>query len=186
MGVRAVLLRGQAPALPLRRQLTRPINLPDQVVDWLASRGLRMSPALADLLRQIFASARHHHELSSLCREIGAVESSARFRCSKKRLPSPSRWLQAARGLHAIFRLQAEPERSLLHIALDLGYADHSALSHQIQRTFRVRPGAVRGVLGWEWLMDRWLASAPDPVGVTHPTMGARQGHRGSGGNPAS
>lgn len=155
-----VVLRGQPLAAALRAQLTRPSNLPEQVATWLASKGVRTAPALADLIRQIFARAPFHTEISSLCREIGAVESSARFRCSKKRLPPPSRWLQAARALHASLRLQADPDRALLPLALELGYADHSALSHQIRRTFGVRPGEVRRVLGWEWLLDRWFLLA--------------------------
>lgn len=155
-----VLLRGQDLAASLRTQLTRPHNLPEQVSEWLSRKGVRTAPALADLIRQIFARAPRHSEISSLCREIGAVESSARFRCAKKRLPPPSRWLQAARALNASLRLQAEPDRPLLPLALELGYADHSALSHQIRRTFDVRPGEVRRVLGWEWLLDRWLERA--------------------------
>lgn len=157
-----VLLRGQDLAASLRTQLTRPHDLPEQVGEWLARKGIRTAPALADLIRQIFARAPRHTEVSSLCREIGAVESSARFRCAKKRLPPPSRWLQAARALNATLRLQAEPDRPLLPLALELGYADHSALSHQIRRTFDVRPGEVRRVLGWEWLLDRWLERARD------------------------
>lgn len=155
-----VVLRGQPLAAALRVQLTRPNNLPEQIGSWLNLKGVRMAPALADLIRQIFARAPFHTEISSLCREIGAVESSARFRCAKKRLPPPSRWLQAARALHASLRLQADPDRALLPLALELGYADHSALSHQIRRTFGVRPGEVRRVLGWEWLLDRWLVLA--------------------------
>lgn len=155
-----VVLRGQALASALRGQLTRPRDLPEEVTAWLTLKGVRMAPALTDLIRQIFARAPRHSEISSLCREIGAVESSARFRCSKKRLPPPSRWLQAARALHACLRLQAHPDRALLPLALELGYADHSALSHQLRRTFSVRPGEVRRTLGWEWLLDRWFDRA--------------------------
>lgn len=161
--VRAVLLRGQQVAPALRRQLTRTWCLPDAIVEWLTQKGIRMSPALAELVRQIFVNAPAHAELSTLCRAIGAVESSARFRFSKKRLPSPGRWLHLARALHAVFRLQADPERPLLTVALELGFSDHSALSHQIRRNFGVRPGEVRDLLGWEWLLDRWLALRAQP-----------------------
>lgn len=157
--VRGVLLRGVPIAPVLRRHLSQPFCLADDVVEWLSLRGVRMAPALSHLIRQIFARAPFHHDLSSLCREIGLVESSARFRCHKKGLPAPSRWLHAARALHAALRLQAEPDKPLLSLALELGYADHSALSHQVQRAFGLRPGPVRALLGWEWLMTRWLES---------------------------
>lgn len=156
--VRGVVLRGETSDVSLRRQLTNADHIPADVVEWLSFRGHRLSPVLAELIRKIFAEAPGHHELTSLCREIGAVESSARFRFHKKSLAPPSRWLQVARALHAVLRLQAEPERPLLPLALELGYADHSALSHQLYRAFGVRPGAVRGLLGWEWLMERWMA----------------------------
>lgn len=155
-----LILQGQPLASALRGQLTRPRSLPTEITAWIAGKGIRMAPALTDFIRQVFARAAEHSEVSTLCREIGAVESSARFRCSKKRLPPPSRWLQAARALHACLRLQADPDRALLPLALELGYADHSALSHQIRRTFGVRPSEVRRTLGWEWLMGRWLTLA--------------------------
>ena len=158
--VRAVLMRGAALPPVLRRYMTQPACLADDVLEWLQMRGIRMSPALAYLVWQIFARAPFHPDLSGLCREIGVVESSARFRFHKKSLPAPSRWLQAARALHAALRLQAEPERPLLRLALELGYSDHSALSHQIHRTFGVRAGAIRDTLGWEWLLERWLTTA--------------------------
>jgi AraC-like DNA-binding protein len=158
--VRAVLLRGAASPSLLRRHLAQPPALADDVVEWLQLRGIRMSPALAYLVWQIFARAPHHSELATLCREIGVVESSARFRFHKKSLPPPSRWLQMARALYAALRIQAEPDKPLLRLALELGYSDHSALSHQIHRTFRLRASAIRQLLGWEWLLDRWLQGA--------------------------
>jgi AraC-like DNA-binding protein len=42
---------------------------------------------------------------------------------------------------------------------MELGYSDHSALSHQLRRLFGMSASQVRGLLGWEWLLDRWLAS---------------------------
>lgn len=157
--VRAVLFRGEPLDGTLRRQITRPSSLPDDVVEWLSLRGTRLTPMTAELIRQIFAHASEHHEIVSLLREMGNPESSARFRCRKKRLPSPGRWLHAARALNTAFRMQAEPSRPLLQLAHELGYADHSALSNQMLRVFRMRPGAVRRILGWEWLLDRWLAA---------------------------
>lgn len=164
---RAVLFRGGEIPAALRQQMTQPASLPDDVVEWLAMRGTRLTPMTAHLIRQIFARAPDHSEVVPLLREMGNPESSARFRCRKKRLPSPGRWLHVARALRAAFRIQAEPDRPLLGLAHELGYADHSALSNQMQRIFRLRPGEIRKVLGWEWLLDRWLAAEAEKGGST-------------------
>lgn len=157
--VRAVLFRDEPITAPLRKQLTRPPSLPDDVVDWLALRGTRLTPMTRHLIREIFVHAREYHEIVPLLRALGNPESSARFRCRKKRLPSPGRWLHVARALDSAFHIQAEPGRSLLSLARELGYADHSALSNQMLRVFRLRPGEIRRILGWEWLMERWLTA---------------------------
>lgn len=144
----------------LRRQLTRPADLPGDVVDWLTLRGIRLTPSLKHLLHGIFALAPHSPAVAPLLVRIGTSESSARFRLQKKCLPPPGRWLQAARALNAALHLQSRPDRALLPLALSLGYADHSALSHLLGRAFGVRPAEIRERLGWEWLLDRWLRSS--------------------------
>jgi AraC-like DNA-binding protein len=156
MPVRAVF-GGEGYAHALRRQLTRPADLPGDVVDWLSLRGIRFSPAVRHLLHGIFALAPHSPTVAPLLIRIGTSESSARFRLQKKCLPPPGRWLQVARALTAALHLQARPDRALLPLALSLGYADHSALSHLLGRAFGARPSEIRERLGWEWLLDRWL-----------------------------
>ena len=158
-GVRAVLI-DEGPLLEsLRTALTCPDSLAEDVVEWLYLRRLRLSPMVATLLREIFTNAPTAPDLTTLLTRVGMAESSARFRLHKRLLPTPSRWFQAARALHAVLRIQAQPRMPLLRIALEFGYADHSALSQLVHRAFRVRPGAVRGTLGWEWLMHRWVNS---------------------------
>jgi AraC-like DNA-binding protein len=157
--VRAVV-SGNAPlGESLRRPLTDTQTLGADVVEWLGLFGLRLTPTLSHLITHIFSDAPRFREVADLLREIGAAESSTRFRFRKKGLPAPSRWLQAARGLHAALRIQLDPERSILAHACDLGYADHSALCHQMRRLFGTTPAAVRGTLGWEWLLERWVRS---------------------------
>jgi AraC-like DNA-binding protein len=146
-------------ARALRRQLTRPADLPGDVVEWLSRRGVRLTPSVRHLLHGIFALAPHSPTVAPLLLRIGTSESSARFRLQKKCLPPPGRWLQAARALNAALHLQSRPDRALLPLALSLGYADHSALSHLLGRAFRCRPAEIRERLGWEWLLDRWLRS---------------------------
>jgi AraC-like DNA-binding protein len=156
MPVRAVV-GDEGYARALRRQLTRPADLPGDVVEWLTLRGIRMTPSIRHLLHGIFALAPDSPTVAPLLTRIGTSESSARFRLQKKCLPPPGRWLQVARALTAALHLQARPDRALLPLALSLGYADHSALSHLLGRAFSVRPGEIRDRLGWEWLLDRWL-----------------------------
>jgi hypothetical protein len=156
-GVRAVVWAGQPVGEALRRSLTADSALPDDVVEWLALCGLRLSPLVSTLIHQIVALAPSHDSLTDLLSAAGIPETSARFRMHKKRLPPPSRWYQAARALHAALRIQAEPRTCLMRLAHALGYADHSALSQLVYRAFGVRPGMIRGTLGWEWLMERWM-----------------------------
>ena len=182
-GVRAVLLEHEPLSDGLRRALTCRDNLADDVIDWLALRRLRITPVIGSLLREIFFHAPTVRDLSTLLSQVGMAESSARFRLHKRLLPTPSRWFQAARALHTALRIQAEPRTPLLRIAHELGYADHSALSQLVYRAFRVRPGAIRGTLGWEWLMHRWLRSIPEaalvaPLVVTSAPFPSRRAHR--------
>ena len=155
--VRAVVA-GNAPlGEALRRPLTSVDTLGPDVVDWLPLFGLRLSPTLNHLIAQIFGDAPRFTEIGALLRQVGAAESSTRFRFRKKGLPAPSRWLQAARAVHAALRIQFEPEKSILAHACALGYADHSALCHQMKRVFGTTPASIRPTLGWEWLLERWV-----------------------------
>jgi AraC-like DNA-binding protein len=165
-GVRAVVWAGQPLGEALRKPLTSASTLAEDVVEWLNLYGLRLSPLVSSLILQIVSLAPSHDSLTQLLSATGTPETSARFRMHKKRLPPPSRWYQAARALHAALRIQGEPQTCLMRLAHTLGYADHSALSQLVYRAFGVRPGVIRGTLGWEWLMERWMRSqriAPSP-----------------------
>lgn len=155
--VRAVVAANAPLGESLRRPLTSIATLGPDVVEWLTLFGIRLTPTVSFLVSQIFTDAPRYTEVGALLKSIGAAESSTRFRFRKKGLPAPSRWLQAARALHAAMRIQLEPERSILSHACGLGYSDHSALCHQMKRTFGTTPAAVRQTLGWEWLLERWV-----------------------------
>jgi AraC-like DNA-binding protein len=157
--VRAVVSGQASLGESLRRPLTDTRTIGPDVVEWLALFGIRLSPTLGHLISEIFSAAPRFTEVGPLLHSIGAAESSSRFRFRKKGLPAPSRWLQAARGLHAALRIQLEPQKSILAHACALGYADHSALCHQMKRLFGTTPAAVRQTLGWEWLLERWVRS---------------------------
>jgi AraC-like DNA-binding protein len=157
---RAVLRRGEPAADALRRALTDPVDLGGDVQEWLAQRGPALSPDLSHLARCIFGGAADEPDVTRLIRDAGGSERTARARFHRRGLPPPSGWHQAARGLCAALRLQRDPAVPLLRAALEMGYSDHSSLAHQLRRVFGVGAAEVRGALGWEWLLDRWLERA--------------------------
>lgn len=157
--LRAVLVEGEPPRQTLAPILCDHAAVCENVVEWLSLRRLSLSPTLAFLVHQLFLLAPRHRTVALLLRELGESETSTRFRFRKKRLPSPQRWHQAARALHAAMQIQASPDDCLLPLALRLGYGSDTALARQMRQVFGLRPAAVRGTLGWEWLMDRWLDS---------------------------
>lgn len=145
----------------LRPILTCPDDLGDDVVEWLALRGRTLAPVSAALVRQVVGQAHRFGQLGHLLAAMGESERTARHRLHGHGLPPPSAWYQMARALHGALRIQARPDAALAALALELGYADRSGLSWQLTRAFGVTPVAVRGTLGWEWLLDRWHAPRP-------------------------
>jgi AraC-like DNA-binding protein len=154
--VRAVLAGGESPAAALRRALTDDTALADEIAAWLPLRLPAVGPAVVELVREIVRRAPLHREVRQILRELGFAERTARTWCRREGVPGPGAWLSAAHALRAALRLQAGTT-PLLVLAVDCGYSDHSSLSRQCLRLFGTRPGAIRGLLGWEWLLDRWL-----------------------------
>ncbi|HEX6039377.1 MAG TPA: hypothetical protein VFZ20_15100, partial [Longimicrobium sp.] len=161
--VRAVVAVHEPLADTLRPILTHPDDLGDDVLEWLALRGRPLAPAPAAIVRRVMGRADRREPLRELLEAMGESERTARHRMRVDGLPPPSAWHQVARALHAALRIQAQPDAALAPLALALGYADRSGLSWQLTRTFGVTPVAVRGTLGWEWLLDRWLAGRCRP-----------------------
>ncbi|HEX3235453.1 MAG TPA: hypothetical protein VHR41_14740 [Gemmatimonadales bacterium] len=158
--VRAVLFEGEAVRDRLERTMTDTTDLPEQVEQWLAVRLPALSPAVAQLIGQIFRLAPLHHELGDLLVRLGRAERTTRTWFLRAGVPGPAKWLGAAHAVRSALRLQADQSVPLLTVAVEGGYSDHSSLSRQSLRLFGVRPGAIRPTLGWEWLLDRWLRRA--------------------------
>lgn len=155
--IRAVVPETASLAPLLRASLTDPSRLPEEVVAWLRRRAVPLNPNTAELIQSILALAPAHPSVASLLERCHIPTTTARFRLHKKSLPPPSRWFHAARALHAALYLQAHPDAPAQAAAYRLGLADHSALVHLLQRTFRTGVRQIRGTLGWEWLLHRWM-----------------------------
>lgn len=158
--VRALLYEDEPPRETLQPALTDPATLPEEVLEWLSVRGVRSPPALCRLIAEIFRQAPSHARLRSLLRSLGRPERTVRSWFRRAGLPGPGAWLAAAHATYAALRLQRERQTSLLTIAVECGYSDHSSLSRQAVRLFGARPGEIRQTLGWEGLLDRWLGRA--------------------------
>lgn len=166
--IRAVVVDGEPIEATLRRILPRPENLADDVIEWLTLRGLRLNGKLAPLIRDIVHLAPRHARICALLKAIHETSDSTRALFARRRLPPPGEWLHAARALHAVLGLQADPELSVSRLAHHFDHADHSALSRQVFRCFGDRPTVLRQWLGWEGLLNRWLQAKrvrfPPPV----------------------
>jgi AraC-like DNA-binding protein len=155
--VRAVVSASKPLGEVLRPVLTQPDDLGDDLAEWMALRGRPLPPMVADVVRHLVGQAHRFAQLTDLLARLGQPERTTRQRFQGSRLPPPSAWHQMARALHCAFRIQAQPDARLAMLALELGYSDPSGLTRHLTRTFGLTPRAVRGTLGWEWLVDRWL-----------------------------
>jgi AraC-like DNA-binding protein len=59
--------------------------------------------------------------------------------------------------LHACLLLQAD-DTAIFRIANRLKYPDGFTMSNQMKRVIGVRPSQVREMVGWEWIVESWLA----------------------------
>jgi AraC-like DNA-binding protein len=158
--IRAVLGDDAPPRETLQMVLTDPASLTHELEDWLAVRGVDPPPPLRNLILDIFRQAPSHPRLHGLLQSLGRPERTVRNWFQRAGLPGPGAWLAAAHAVYAALRLQRERQTSLLTIAVECGYSDHSSLSRQAVRLFGARPGEIRQTLGWEGLLDRWLGRA--------------------------
>lgn len=140
-------------ATALRRP---PARLSIALTDYLAWRGIRLDTDTRRLIHRTVELAPELRSISGLSRALYLSRRALGRRFLSRGLPVPSHWLQVARLLHAVIRLQNTAD-SLFTIAIDLGYPDGFALSNQMSRLVGVRPSETRDCLGWEWVVEFWL-----------------------------
>ena len=144
-----------------------PTDLPVELTEYLAWRGVRIDRGTGDIIRRTVRLARHLTTIASLCRTIYLSRRALGRRFVSRGLPVPSHWLQFCRILHAVLRLQ-NSSQSLHSVACGLGYPDGFALSNQMNRLIGVRPSTARRCLGWEWLIECWLQKEKAAGALAH------------------
>lgn len=164
--IRAVLCQGNRIYNELHAQMTDPVNLGEQVSEWLSLRIPRLPVQAARYLRHCF-DACGKTERGAYPWGIDPEPDPQGVPALRKAGLPPSRtWRRVARALRAALAVQADPRNRLADIAAEVGYSEQASMSNQIYRSFRLRPRVIRGTLGWEWLMDRWCATLADRKSV--------------------
>lgn len=147
-----------------------PSDLAAEITDYLVWRGLLNDSETRQLLRRVFDLSTELRSITALCRGLYLSRRALGRRFMKAGLPVPSHWLQIARILRVVCRLQNSRE-SVFAVACDLGYPDGFSLSNQMQRMTGVRPTTAREFLGWEWLFEAWLRVEAERGGLTSPVQ---------------
>ena len=134
-----------------------PSDLSMEVGDYLGWRGITIDLETRRIVRRIVELSQDLRTVSAMARSLYLSRRALGRRFLTRGLPVPSHWLQLARLLHATVKLQANRD-TLFGVAVGLGYPDGFSLSNQMKRLTGVRPSEARDKLGWEWLLETWLA----------------------------
>jgi len=133
-----------------------PSDLPLEVVDYLAWRGIEVDTDTRRLIRKTLESSADLRTVGGLARSLYMSRRGLGRRFTSRGLPAPSHWLHFGRVLRASIMLQ-KPEITLYFAANELGYADGFSLSNQMSRLTGLRPSIMRECFGWEWIVESWL-----------------------------
>lgn len=156
--VRAVLSRDEPLVEAMRQQITAPADLAADVLEWLPLCGVRPPPNISQVIHEVMRSAGSSPSLAAVLAQQGLSPRTVRSWFAACGLPGPGRWYSLARALPAVLRIQREQDAPLLTVAVDAGYSDHASLIRQLRQLFGARPRGIRGTVGWEWLLARFLA----------------------------
>lgn len=155
-GVRAVITSLDCAKHSLRARMAE-VDLPSAVPEWLrVTTNGRLKPAADAAVRSLLTASGGSRRLNAFTR--GEAEQRRLRRVFKHaRLPPPAQWVGLGRALQALLALQVDVGQSVLRVAHEQGYADHSCLTQQFKRYFGVTPSEARTLMGWEWAIMRWL-----------------------------
>jgi AraC-like DNA-binding protein len=133
-----------------------PDELPSDVIDYLAWRGVILDQETRHVVRKTIEQSGQLRTVTALSRSLYSSRRALGRRFLDRGLPVPSHWLNFGRILRACILLQNQ-RASLFDVACDLGYPDGFALSNQMNRLVGTRPSTARDHLGWEWIVESWM-----------------------------
>ena len=141
----------------LRQILASPPRaIPATVTDYLVRRGLLRTKRAAREFQRIVELAPETRSISALSRRMYTSRRTLGRHLISTGMPVPSHCLHFARLFHVALQLQND-DAAVFRIASRLGYADGFTMSNQMKRLIGYRPSEVRGLLGWEWVVEAWL-----------------------------
>lgn len=150
-----------------------PASLSTAVSEYLEWRGFALDPVTRNVVRRTVELSAHVQTITALAQNLYMSRRALGRRFTGNGLPVPSHWLHAARILRASIKLQ-NSDASLFSIAVSLGYPDGFSLSNQMSRLCGIRPLDTRTRLGWEWVMECWLAREAEKGNVSRKLLRAR------------
>jgi AraC-like DNA-binding protein len=133
-----------------------PRNLPRAVTDYVSRHKIVTSSKARLEVFRIFELAPRTSTVNRLCRDLYLSRRTLGRHFEECGLPVPSHWLQFARILNVVLRSQTE-RLAVFKIALSAGYPDGFTMSNQLKRMTGFRPSEIRSLVGFEWLLERWL-----------------------------
>lgn len=140
----------------LRRLLTVEHRLPRQMAEWLLWRSFRHTRS-RHLVEYILGLGAGVSLDETVYRQIGSRRTISSH-LQHLGLPSADRIRRLGLCVRASVRVQRYSRRPLSHLAHGMDLSGSASLSRMIRREFGVTPTEIRGTLGWEWLLCRWVA----------------------------
>lgn len=134
-----------------------PRDLASTVAKYLEDRGLLRTKKIYDEVKCVLELAPQTHSIARLSRRLSLSRRTLGRHYLSEGIPVPSHWLQFSRLLYVSVRLQNE-DVPISRLLGSTGYPDVFTMSNQMKRLIGCRPSDVRHCVGWEWIVEAWIA----------------------------
>lgn len=145
--------------------IASPRELGAVLASYLDARGLFPDPAVYEEVKCALEIAPQTRTIARLSRRLSTSRRTLGRHFLNAGLPVPSHLLQFSRLLHVAVRLQNE-NVPISRLISSTGYPDVFTMSNQMKRLIGCRPSEVRRCLGWEWIVESWLATEARAGGI--------------------